>query len=68
VRAALVAKSFGKASYGLISVNVGGGGFQPPMPMMRAEKATMAMDAAAPSFEGGTSRVRMDVNGTIELE
>jgi predicted secreted protein len=69
-RAALVAKSFGKSSYGLISVNVGGGGFQPPMPYMRADMAMMskAESAPAPSFEGGTSRVRMDVNGTIELE
>ncbi|HEU4429377.1 MAG TPA: SIMPL domain-containing protein [Myxococcota bacterium] len=69
-RAGIVAKSFGKASYSLISVNVGGGGFQPPMPMvMSARMEKMAMDAAAaPSFEGGTSRVRMDVNGTIELE
>lgn len=68
-RAGLVAKSFGKASYGLISVNVGGGGFQPPMPMLRGRAEMMSADAAvAPSFEGGTSRVRMDVNGTIELE
>ena len=69
-RASLVAKSFGKASYGLISANVGGGGFQPPMPYMRADMAMMAKaeSAPAPSFEGGTSRVRMDVNGTIELE
>lgn len=68
-RAALVAKSFGKASYGLISVNVGGGGYQPPMPMVRGKLEMMAADAAvAPSFEGGTSHVRMDVSGTIELE
>ncbi len=69
-RAALVAKSFGKASYGLISVNLGGGGFQPPMPYMRADMAMMskAESAPAPSLEGGTSHVRMDINGTIELE
>ena len=68
-RASLVAKSFGKASYGLIAVNVGGGGYQPPMPMMRGKMEMMSADAAvAPSFEGGTSHVRMDVNGTIELE
>ncbi len=68
-RAALVAKGFGKASYGLIAVNVGGGGYQPPMPMMRGKMEMMSADAgAAPSFEGGTSHVRMDVNGTIELE
>jgi len=70
VRAALVAKSFGKASYGLITVNVGGGGFQPPMPMMRAEMAMASKSGAAPapSLEGGTSHVRMDISGTIELE
>jgi predicted secreted protein len=68
-RASLVAKSFGKASYGLISVNVGGGGSMPPMPMVRGKMEMMAADVAvAPTFEGGTSRVRMDVNGTIELE
>jgi predicted secreted protein len=69
-RAALVAKSFGKAGYGLITVNVGGGGFQPPMPTMRADMAMMAKAEAAPapSLEGGTSRVRMDISGTIELE
>jgi len=69
-RAGIVAKSFGKASYSLISVNVGGGGYQPPMPLvMNQRMEKMAMDAAAaPTFEGGTTRVRMDVNGTIELE
>jgi predicted secreted protein len=69
-RAALVAKGFGKSSYGLISVNVGGGGFQPPTPMMRADMVMMAKAEAAPAptFEGGTSHVRMDVSGTIELE
>jgi predicted secreted protein len=68
-RAALVAKSFGKASYGLVSVNVGGGGFPMPIPHMRGKAEMMSADAAiAPSFEGGTSRVRMEVNGTIELE
>ena len=69
-RASLVAKSFGKASYGLISVNVGGGGFQPPMPYARADMVMMAKaeSAPAPSLEGGTSRVRMDISGTIELE
>jgi predicted secreted protein len=68
-RASLVAKSFGKSSYGLISVNVGGGGYQPPMPFVRADMMMAKAEAApAPSFEGGTSHVRMDVNGTIELE
>lgn len=69
-RATLVAKSFGKASHGLITVNVGGGGYQPPMPYVRADMAMMAKAEAAPapSFEGGTSRLRMDVSGTIELE
>jgi predicted secreted protein len=69
-RASLVAKSFGKSSYGLITVNVGGGGYQPPMPFVRADMAMMAKAEAAPapSFEGGTSHVRMDVSGTIELE
>ena len=69
-RASLVAKSFGKTSYGLISVNVGGGGFQPPMPMYARDMAVMAKAevAPAPSLEGGTSHLRMDINGTIELE
>jgi predicted secreted protein len=68
-RAALVAKSFGKSSHGLVSVNVGGGGAPPPMPYVR-DMAMMAKAeaAAAPSFEGGTSRLRMDIQGTIELE
>jgi predicted secreted protein len=68
-RAALVAKSFGKSSHGLVSVTVGGGGAPPPMPYVR-DMAMMAKAeaAAAPSFEGGTSRLRMDIQGTIELE
>jgi predicted secreted protein len=68
-RASLVAKSFGKSSYGLVTVSVGGGGFQPPMPYVR-DMAMMAKAEAAPapSFEGGTSRLRMDISGTIELE
>ena len=68
-RAALVAKSFGKASYGLITVNVGGGGFPQPVPTYaRADMAMMKAEAAAPSFEGGTSHLRVDISGTIELE
>jgi predicted secreted protein len=69
-RASLVAKGFGKSGYGLITVNVGGGGVPQPMPYVRADMVMMAKAEAAPapSFEGGTSRVRMDVSGTIELE
>jgi predicted secreted protein len=68
-RAGLVAKSFGKASYGLVTVNVGGGSQPPPMPYARADMMMAKAEAApAPSFESGTSHLRMDVNGTIELE
>jgi predicted secreted protein len=39
------------------------------MPYVR-DMAMMAKAEAAPapSFEGGTSRLRMDISGTIELE
>jgi predicted secreted protein len=69
-RADAVTKALQKNGWTIVSINIGGGGFQPPpMPMMRATaKMEMAADTVAPSFEGGTSKLRMDVNGTIELE
>jgi len=69
-RAAMITRNFGKTSYVIAAVNVGDGGYQPPLiPYARANSMMMAVDeAVAPEFEGGSSQLRVDVSGTIELQ
>lgn len=69
-RAAMIARNFGKTGYVIAAVNVGDGGYQPqPMPYGRANSMMMAVDEAmSPEMEGGSSQLRVDVSGTIELQ
>ncbi len=69
-RAAMITRNFGKASYVIAAVNVGDGGYQPPVvPYARASSMMMAVDeAVAPEFAGGSSQLRVDISGTIELQ
>jgi predicted secreted protein len=68
-RADLVRSNLGAKHYEIVRVDVNTQGGM-PQPMMRM--ATMEMDSArassAPALEGGSSKLSVHVNGTIELE
>jgi predicted secreted protein len=68
-RADIAAKALGGRSYKIRRVSLNTGGFVPgPRPMM-AERAVAASSAVPPpSFEGGTSMVQVNANGTVEVE
>ncbi|MGE0486121.1 MAG: SIMPL domain-containing protein [Gammaproteobacteria bacterium] len=67
-RAAQVARAFGRQDYGVVNVNVGTSGYQPPPPMAYAGRAlAMKAEVADPSIAAGEQLVTVDVNGTIEL-
>ena len=66
-RAGQVARGFGHDGYKLVKVNINSGGMRPPVPYARS----MAMEAAAPApvaIEAGTSTLKINVNGTVELK
>ncbi|MCP4004972.1 MAG: SIMPL domain-containing protein [bacterium] len=65
-RAQNVRKDLDRNSYELVqlSINTGGGGSPRPL---RGMARSMEADVARPSFEGGTSTLSVNVNGTIEL-
>jgi predicted secreted protein len=67
-RAGRVTQAFGRASYGLVNVNVGSSGYQPRPPVAYAGRM-LAMEAkvAEPNIEPGQQTITVDVNGTIEL-
>lgn len=67
-RAALITKSFGKTSYVIAAINIGDGGYQPPLMPYARSNAMMADEATNPELEGGLSTLRIDVSGTIELQ
>ena len=66
-RAGQVAKGFGHEGYKLVKVNINSGSMRPPVPYARS--VAMEAAAAAPvAIEAGTSTLKINVNGTIELE
>lgn len=68
-RAKLIARGMGAKDWSLIQVSVGSTGGAPHRVMM--ERDTMMMSrasAAPPAFEAGTSEVRVQVSGTVELD
>jgi len=70
-RAARIAKGMGAKDWSLVSLSVGHSGGQPRMVHMRAESDMMSASmskAAAPVFEAGTSEVRIQVSGNVELD
>lgn len=69
-RADIATKALGGRSYKIRRVSLNTGGFIPgPRPMM-AERAAAPASASVPppSFEGGTSMVQVNANGSIEVE
>ncbi len=66
-RAARVAGAMGRKSWSLIALSVGQDGQPPPFPVRR-EARMMALGSQPVTLEGGTSEIRVVVDGTIELE
>jgi predicted secreted protein len=67
-RARQVAKGFGHDGYKLVKVNINSGGMRPPVPY-QARSMAMEVAAAAPvAIDAGTSTLKINVNGTVELE
>ncbi len=69
-RADLVTRGMGEKSWSLIDVSVGASGGAPHRVMMQMDESrSMARaQAAPPSFESGTSDLRVHVSGVIELD
>lgn len=67
-RAEQVRKNIGTPGYRIVELNIQTEGAPiQPMPVMRAE-AMSFKSVAAPSFEGGDTEVRVNVQGTIQLQ
>jgi predicted secreted protein len=67
-RAGLIARGLGRRGWNLIHLTLGESGM--PMPFDRAQPMAMeySSKAVAPAFESGRSTLRIEVNGTVELE
>ncbi len=69
VRAALIAKAMNAADWSLVALSVGRSGGQPRMLQMRAESSMKSLSKIAPpAFEAGTSEIRVQIDGQVELE
>lgn len=66
-RAERVRKSLGASGYALDELSIETGGAHPP-PMPQMERMRASAMVAPPAVEGGSSRVAVDVYGTIALE
>lgn len=67
-RAELVRKKLGASAYEIVQLGIGtSGGAPPPRPMMEMRAASMSK-VAEPAVEGGTSRLGVGVDATIELD
>ena len=68
-KAAEYAKQFGYAGYAIREVNVSTSEPQPgPVPMMRAQAATMSGAGEALSVEPGKAQVTANVSGTVQMK
>jgi predicted secreted protein len=67
-RAKAVAAAMGRKGWSLISLSIGQQGQRPPNIRFAQESKMASMSSAPATLEGGTSEVRIVVNGTIEIE
>lgn len=67
-RAEIVRENLDASHYEIVEISIGTQGGPPPRPMFAEARATVAAKVAPPALEGGTSRLSVQVNGTIELE
>ena len=66
-RGQALTQALGFGAYRFRSVELGGQGAVPPVPMPRMMMSAMAADKAAAPVEGGRERVSVSVQGTIAL-
>ncbi len=68
-RAEIIRSSLGAQGYSLVEVNVHTGGQDRPIPVVRAEAASVMSRASVtpPAMEQGTSRVGVEARGKIRL-
>ena len=69
-RATLVASGMGSKNWSLIELSVGNSNGQPRRVMMEQRSSSMLSSSktATPAFEAGTSELRVQVSGTVELD
>jgi predicted secreted protein len=67
-RAEIVRENLGASHYEIVELSINTQGGSPPRPMFAEARAMAASKVAPPALEGGTSRLSVHVNGTIELE
>ena len=67
-RAEIVRKNLGAADYELVQVTINTQGGTQPRPMMMEARAMSVSRVAPPALEGGSSRLTVHVNGSVELE
>jgi predicted secreted protein len=67
-RADLVRGVLGGKSYKIVHINLNTGSSAMPRPMMLAQQRTLDSSVAPPPLESGTSIVRVQVSGSIEVE
>lgn len=68
-RAKRIAAGMGAKDWSLVTLSIGDSGGTPRMVTMRANSDTMSMTKSAPpSFEAGTSEVKVRIDGRIEID
>jgi predicted secreted protein len=67
-RAEIVRENLGASHYEIVVISINTQGGSPLRPAFAETRAMGASKVAPPALEGGTSRLSVHVNGTIELE
>jgi predicted secreted protein len=67
-RAEIVRENLGASHYEIVALSIDTQGGMPPRPVFAEARAMAASKVAPPALEGGTSRLSVRVDGTIELE
>lgn len=68
-RASLIARGMGSRNWSLVQVDVGSQGGGPRRFTMEHDTMSLARTSSAPpSFEAGSSEIRVQVSGTVELD
>jgi predicted secreted protein len=67
-QAELISKNMGFKKYRLVNLNINNSG-QPPRPVYAVSSMRATSEAiAAPTFETGTTRIKVNISGTIEMD
>ena len=67
-QAELISKNMGFKKYRLVNININNSG-KPPRPVYAASRlSATSAEIAAPTFESGTTRIKVNISGTIEMD